>query len=203
VIHPFEVHTGSPAASGLRYRVVYPSGEWLQRVFPGSGAGLWPHFPSAIYRSPEAEALRHAIQVIGECSHPEPGQLAALSRVLAAIGERHSQGMRQCLDPGEADSQVGAACRLLSRTHADTAFEDAARMAGLSRYHFHRLFRRTVGLTPGGWSRSVRLRHARDLIQAGARLADVAYETGFADQSHLTREFKRVYGVTPGALSAA
>ena len=204
VIHPFESHTGSPAATGLSYRVLYPSCDWLKTVFPGSGASTWPHFPSAVYCSPEAQALRHSIQLIGECSGPAPGpdQLAALSPVLAAIGQRHSTGMRRCPDPGEGDSPVSTACRLLSRTCADTSFSDVAAMLGLSRYHFHRLFRRAIGLTPGSWSRSVRLRRARGLIHAGASLADVANETGFSDQSHLTREFRRVYGVTPGTLRA-
>jgi AraC-like DNA-binding protein len=204
VIHPFESHTGSSAATGLTYRVLYPSRDWLKTVFPGSGASMWPHFPSAVYCSPEAQALRHSIQLIGECSGPAPGpdRLAALSRVLAAIGERHSPGMRQCPDPGEGDSPVSAACRLLRRTGADTSFSAVAATLGLSRYHFHRLFRHAVGLTPGGWSRSVRLSRARGLIHAGASLVDVANQTGFSDQSHLTREFKRVYGVTPGSLRA-
>ena len=72
----------------------------------------------------------------------------------------------------------------------------------LARAAASRLFSHTVGLTPGGWSRSVRLSRARSPIHAGASPADVANETGFSDQSHLTREFKRVYGVTPGSLRA-
>jgi AraC-like DNA-binding protein len=71
--------------------------------------------------------------------------------------------------------------------------------AGLSPYHFMRLFKNTIGLTAHGFVMNTRLKRAQALIADGATLADVAAATGFADQSHLTRHFRRVFGVTPGA----
>lgn len=42
-----------------------------------------------------------------------------------------------------------------------------------------------------------RVRRARDMLQKGANIADAAFEAGFSDQSHLTRNFRAIYGVTP------
>ena len=74
-----------------------------------------------------------------------------------------------------------------------------ARIAGLSKYYFLRTFSRAYGVTPHEYQMQLRLEHARQLIAEGRALSYVAYDAGFADQSHLTRRFKQSYGVTPGA----
>jgi AraC-like DNA-binding protein/quercetin dioxygenase-like cupin family protein len=75
---------------------------------------------------------------------------------------------------------------------------ELARRVGLSPFHLHRLYRRTWGLTPAEHRVEARLRHARGLILAGATVAEAAAATGFADQSHFTRVFRRLMGVPPG-----
>jgi AraC-like DNA-binding protein len=47
----------------------------------------------------------------------------------------------------------------------------------------------------------VRVERARRLLQRGVRISEIAFTTGFSDQSHLTRQFKRVLGVTPGSYA--
>jgi AraC-like DNA-binding protein len=60
------------------------------------------------------------------------------------------------------------------------------------------LFKREVGLTPLAYRNQVRLGHARRLLLRGAPAADAALAVGYADQSHLSRQFQRVVGVSPG-----
>jgi AraC family transcriptional regulator len=80
---------------------------------------------------------------------------------------------------------------------------DLATLAGMSRFHFARIFRATVGSTPHQYVLRRRLERARALLRSPQiALRDIAAATGFADQSHLTRQLKRRYGVTPGALRA-
>ena len=55
-----------------------------------------------------------------------------------------------------------------------------------------------MGLTPHEYRTQRRLRHARQLIARGAPLAEVAADSGFADQSHMNRLFLRAFGYTPG-----
>lgn len=58
-----------------------------------------------------------------------------------------------------------------------------------------------MGITPETYIRQLRIAKAQKLICAGVRLSDVAQWLGFCDQAHLSREFKKVFGVPPGALS--
>ena len=64
-----------------------------------------------------------------------------------------------------------------------------------------RVFRASVGLPPHAFLTRVRILHAQALIRAGVSLTRVALDTGFSDQSHLIRHFKRALGVTPGAYA--
>lgn len=73
------------------------------------------------------------------------------------------------------------------------------RYSGLSEFHLVRAFRREFGLPPHAYQVSQRLAHAASLLSLGARVSSVAFECGFADQSHLSRKFKETYGVTPAA----
>jgi AraC-like DNA-binding protein len=81
--------------------------------------------------------------------------------------------------------------------------DDLAAAAGCSRYAAYRAFRQAYGLSPSDYQRQLRVRTARRLLSAGAAPAEVAADAGFADQAHLTRWFRRYYGVTPGAYRAA
>ena len=72
-------------------------------------------------------------------------------------------------------------------------------MTGLSQFALLRAFRAETGLPPHAYLNQIRVRRARTLLDGGITPADVAMTTGFADQAHLTRHFKRVVGVPPGA----
>jgi AraC family transcriptional regulator len=92
----------------------------------------------------------------------------------------------------------------LAFIHANYARElsltDIAEAAHLSPFHLARLFKQSLGVSPHQYLIHVRVDSARWLLSAGSgerSLAEVASAVGFADQSHLTRHFKRVTGVTP------
>jgi AraC-like DNA-binding protein len=74
----------------------------------------------------------------------------------------------------------------------------AAERAGMSREGFSRMFARRHGMPPHAFWLVARLNQARELLRAGEDIAGVAVETGFTDQSHLGRWFRRAFGVTPG-----
>lgn len=87
----------------------------------------------------------------------------------------------------------------LSRTHA---LDDLARVAHLSPFHFHRVFRSIVGDTPAQFTRRLRLEHAATLIARDPQraLTDVALDCGFASSSDFSRAFKQHYGMPPSAF---
>jgi len=83
----------------------------------------------------------------------------------------------------------------------DVSMPELAAAVGLSPFHFSRLFKKSVGLSPHQYLVQRRVERARDLLLTGqSSIATVALEVGFCDQSHLAARFKRIYGLTPRAF---
>jgi AraC-like DNA-binding protein len=75
--------------------------------------------------------------------------------------------------------------------------DEIARAARLSRYHFHRLFRRHFGQTPKHYLAELRIKEAQRLLLGGMRSAEAARRLGFSQAAHLVGWFKRLVGKTP------
>ena len=89
--------------------------------------------------------------------------------------------------------------------HIEVGFADTISMAhmaekaGLSSTHFNRRFQQLLRMTPTGYLRNVRIQAARRLLSTTSHaFAEIAHETGFTDQSHFTRCFRQITGLTPG-----
>jgi AraC-like DNA-binding protein len=81
--------------------------------------------------------------------------------------------------------------------------DELAQLAGLSMWRFATVFRQQVGVAPHRYICRLRLERAQALIRAGVPAATAASEAGFYDQSHLSRHFKSVFGMTPGQYMTA
>ena len=93
---------------------------------------------------------------------------------------------------------VEAALWIDANSHAEVDLEQAARQAGLSPFHFLRLFSAVLGVTPHQYLVRSRLRHAaRLLTDDDIAVTDVAYDVGFGDLSNFVRTFHRAAGVSP------
>ena len=78
---------------------------------------------------------------------------------------------------------------------------DIAQTVQMSPYHFSRVFKESTGQSPHQYVIEARVRRAREILRTGKfTVGEAAYKVGFADQSHLTRHFKRVFGLPPKAL---
>jgi AraC family transcriptional regulator len=77
---------------------------------------------------------------------------------------------------------------------------DVARECGLSRQYFTKAFKATTGLAPHRWLQQHRIDLGKQLLrETSLPIADIAIRCGFADQSHLTRVFTRLAGLSPAA----
>ncbi len=74
---------------------------------------------------------------------------------------------------------------------------DLAKVAGLSPYYLLRVFKASVGIPPHLYQQQLRVGKAKQLLANGFSLAMTSIETGFADQSHFSRQFKKITGLTP------
>ena len=102
---------------------------------------------------------------------------------------------------GLLPSQLRQALELLAvRPGHHVAVAEVAEACGLSRGHFSKAFKRSVGQTPHRWLMARRIALAQELLgQPGIALSEVALASGYADQSHLTRDFTAATGLSPGA----
>lgn len=103
--------------------------------------------------------------------------------------------------------ESGYSKRLKSRimdTPENTFFiEDMARSIGVSPYHMIRKFKNVCGLTPHQFQIQCRVRKAQRLLEEGRSVTEVAYATGFCDQSHFDRCFRKIVRLTPSAYKLA
>jgi AraC-like DNA-binding protein len=116
-------------------------------------------------------------------------------------------------DRGPKPTQAGALDRrravetalwIDAHSHQAISLESSALQAGLSPFHFLRLFSNVLGLTPHQYLVRSRLRHAaRRLADDESSITDVAYDVGFGDLSNFVRTFHRAAGVSPRAFRQA
>jgi AraC-like DNA-binding protein len=210
--NPDDPHDGHAATTpGFTYRMIHIDPALVVELLAeandrGVGAARpagRPLFPTPVVTDvPLARRLRLLHSVLTGPSTPleQHEHLAATVRLLAGHASRR---------PAEATPPASAliANRVRARLHdefsAPLTATDLAEAAGCSRFAATRAFTAVYGLAPSDYQRQLRLRAARTLLSTGTSPADTAAAVGFADQAHLTRWFRRCYGVTPAAYRQA
>jgi AraC-like DNA-binding protein len=125
----------------------------------------------------------------------EIGQIFAGRFVEVVSGKARKQARPSARDRRRA---VEAALWIDDNSNREVDLEDAARQAGLSPFHFLRLFSAVLGVTPHQYLVRSRLRHAARLLSDDAiAVTDIAYDVGFGDLSNFVRTFHRAAGVSP------
>jgi AraC-like DNA-binding protein len=191
IFNPFEVHSGRSADEATEYEVVYPSGEFIRDCTSAERRAGVPGIRTHVV--PRGVESRDLIEVLSTPGADE----ASIEACLRAL-------LRTCAFSVEpADGSVARAARSLIEENCTRAIrtEDLAREVGVHVSHLIRAFKGATGVAPQTYARQVRVAKARELICAGLGLSEVAQLLEFCDQPHLTREFKKVYGVPPGALA--
>jgi AraC-like DNA-binding protein len=204
LLDPETVHTGQAGApGGWAYRVLYPE----IAVVTGIAAELgWPAgqpaFPETVVYNARSACLLRSAHVAAEkgdrlaSSSLLSAALAGLLAAHAGPGRPRSRPAR----PSRAPCAVQCARDLLAERLVDPpSLDELALITGMSPFALLRAFRAETGLPPHAYLNQHRVRVARSLLDGGMTPAEVAARTGFADQAHLTRHFKRVVGVPPGA----
>ena len=201
---PGEVHTGSPATDeGWSYRMMYPAESLVRFVArEATGRDFSPTFSTSYVTDPAlAERLRLTHAVL-EGDSDRMQKECALLETLGELVIRHAAPSARAgasLPQPRSTAALRRVRDLLEAEYARTVtISELAREAGLSTFHLIRVFRASFGLPPYKYLELVRIHQARRLIRHGFPLTHVVHATGFSDQSHLTRYFKRIVGVTPG-----
>ena len=125
----------------------------------------------------------------------EIGHLLA-SRLVELVSDRKAKPLTAGLR--DRRRAVEAALWIDANSHHQIDLDDAAEQAGLSTFHFLRLFSAVLGVTPHQYLVRSRLRHAaRRLVDDDSPVTDIAYDVGFGDLSNFVRSFHRAAGASP------
>jgi AraC family transcriptional regulator of adaptative response/methylated-DNA-[protein]-cysteine methyltransferase len=92
---------------------------------------------------------------------------------------------------------VAQACETIARSAEPPNLDALARAAGLSRFHFHRLFKQVTGLTPKAYAIAHRAQRVQQALVQGARVTDAIYEAGYNSNSPFYAEAERTLGMRP------
>ena len=211
MMNPMQVHDGGPASDdGYQYQIMFIAPEIfgdLVRELSPTNTGL-PFFGNCVVDDRE---LHLQLQQLHRMFRPDLSATTSLlerdSQLLysaARLALRHADAPPFVFRPGSEDKRVQTVIDYMA-AHLDEniALEDLATITGLSRFHLLRVFREATGLPPHAYFNHMRLRRAKRMLFDGATIADAAAATGFADQSHLNRHFKTMWGVSPGAFIAS
>lgn len=200
-VNPDELHDGAPAGEGFAYRMLYPSVELVQGIadeLADRPAGF-PAFQEPVMDDPRAARLLGEAHALMEARAPRLAVDEAFTTALSLMVDRHSVNEPRGRRLGREAGPIRRARRQIDDLYMqDLTLDGLAGVAGLSRYHFLRAFRRDVGVTPHAYLTSRRIAAAKGLLAGAAPLSEVALACGFYDQSHFSRAFKGCTGVTPG-----
>ncbi|WP_431870411.1 helix-turn-helix domain-containing protein [Nocardiopsis eucommiae] len=204
VVAPDEVHTGHAGVpEGWGYRVFYPAPEVVEDIGRELGMRGTPGFTHSGIHAPEVSRVLVSAHMAAERGEPLTASSLArrgIAMLLRAHGrERGAEGGAHTARP-----EVALARDLLTERLVDPpTLEELATHVGIGPFSLARAFRAAYGLPPHAYLNQQRVDRARALLLQGWRAGEVAARVGFADQSHLTRHFRRHLGVPPVAYQRA
>lgn len=208
IIHPGEVHAAEAATRdhGWDYCAFYPSAGFLETITDDVLGGRGQlDFGNDVTRH-DVEATRHLLRahaIIANTPDRMEKECAAYD-AFASIIARYGQRSRRGRSPRVVRTGVRRSTEYLEAHYREpVAVREVAAVAGLSDYHFMRVFRATTGLPVHRYLTQIRLNRAKTLLSHGIGSAETAASVGLFDQSHLIRHFRQHYGVTPREYAAA
>lgn len=98
----------------------------------------------------------------------------------------------------EQSTEAKAVCEFLEQNYMkNITLDDLSNLTGLSKYYLLRSFTKQKGISPYSYLETIRIDKAKKLLEQGVLPIDVAFQTGFTDQSHFSNFFKKFIGLTP------
>jgi AraC-like DNA-binding protein len=202
LINPGEVHTGfTEGDETWAYRAFYPSVELVQSLaneMTGKTEGM-PYFADPIIYDPDLFALMVSAHRAFESSEEALECQVQWRTAMAELMWRYLRRQSAPISPAHEHRAVKVAKEFIEACCTEEiTLRQLSEVAQLSEFHLIRVFQRCLGVPPHKYLTQVRVEKAKKLLASGHSIADVALATGFADQSHFTRRFKGLVGITPG-----
>lgn len=173
-----------------------------------------PRWAAVVHRDPRADGrFFYAVKTTGIYCRPSCGSRRARPenvRFFATGADAEQAGFRPCKrcqpdqpSPGRQQAaKVAEICRWLASAGSTPRLADLAARAGMSPYHFHRVFKAVTGLTPRAYAAAHRARRVRGALARGATVTDAIYGAGYGSSGRFYEAANAVLGMTPSAYRA-
>ena len=177
------------------YAIAVPEAFWAELA----DENTLPAFTFFDHGAAGLSALRELLRVLRFDADP-----MAIETALLAVLTSVQSGEQPVCDEAHVHMVESVRSWLCSHFTEPVRLQDLVKLTGWQPGTINKLFRMHAGIPPYEFLLHQRLREVAHLLRAsGMQLSDIAVETGFADQSHMQRLFRRAYGVTPKAYRTA
>src|ERR1700682_2605379 len=171
-----------------------------------------PRWAAVVARDPEAK-FYYSVKTTGVYCRPScAARLARPENVqfFRSCEDAEKAGFRPCkrckpdhaLQLDQHAEKIASACRLIESSETPPSLELLAQHAGLSTYHFHRIFKAATGLTPKGYAAAHRANLVRKSLNKSDTVTDAIYDAGYNSNSRFSETSNQVLGMTPSNYRA-
>lgn len=202
LINPGAVHTGEAAdAHGFEMLSLYPTASQMERAaweLTGRNQAA-PFFKDVRVDDPWVTGSLLSLHTALLDGANSLEYESRFTWVMTQLIKRYADRFYAEHKRGKEKKVVEQVCNYIHENFVTgVSLGELAQHVSLSPYYLLRVFRDEVGMPPYVYLENIRVQHAQKLIEEGKPLADVAAQSGFSSQSHMTWHFKRIIGATPG-----
>ncbi|MCW8132427.1 MAG: helix-turn-helix transcriptional regulator [Planctomycetota bacterium] len=196
---PYEYWLAPDCDDWQGYWIEY-DGPWAEHLWAMTGLSDVVHVPGCFEARPVVEELHRAVMTGSAAGTHEA---TALLWRLFSVAEANLAGVRTRSDTVQA--AIDRVQRFVrERLEAPVGLPDMAKVAGLSAFHFARVFRQRTGFSPAAYVRTVRMSKAQELLRRGdLNVKQVGQAVGYPTVQHFSAVFKQTTGLSPRAFLRA
>ena len=196
VMNPDEVHTGIvDSEHPWSYRMFYIHQDIFKQMLPEKS--ILPFFRGLCFEDRYWFERLHALHCLLEKKSDALEQQTRFIEDLTAFTQTFGKVQSSVVSGHEPKAVSRIKDFIKANFQQNVSIDDLVRITQLSRSYLIRSFQHCVGIPPYTYLIQTRIKHAKKLLAKKIPIVQVAYEMGFSDQSHLTRHFKSLTGITP------
>ena len=208
LLDPFESHAGHVIGeAGWRYNTLYISPGYILET----ADDLLNRCPAEIHFGRDAALSDPEIFNLLSNFHSKldnknellEGE-SILQLIISRLLERYAERSVQLPKIRNESLRINRLCDYIRSNYRNKiTLSELARLTDLSKFQVIRMFQKNKGLSPHEYQNQLRIREVCKLLNKNVHIAEAALDTGFYDQSHMSKSFKSIIGVTPGKYSEA
>jgi AraC-like DNA-binding protein len=184
--------------------MLYPSVKLIEQIAGELQSNFFPCFKVPVVQDQALATDLAALYQVLESSGDSLLRQSRLVEVLSLLVVHYAGAKPRSIPSNQEHQAIGLIKEYLHDRYSENiSLNQLVELTHLNRSYLIRVFRQAVGMPPYTYLNQVRVEKAKQLLRQGIPVSETAIAVGMADQSHLTRHFKRITGITPGQYRQA